>query len=481
MKFSIISEKNQLEQNAACVWVSIKGEKQTAAVAANLLTALQNGLDAEADVDSACGLDVNAGQLNAVAVLQVVAGASRAKLEKHALKIAQYVVEQKASSVAIDVRAADAATQALLVDVLVLAFSQAVYRFDEHKRDAKAVVLVDVQFVGSNDLQAALNKAQVLAKAVAFAKDLGNQAPNICTPTYLAEQAKKHAEAAGATAKLHDAAAIQAMGMGSFWAVAKGSIEAPYLIELTYNGAADANEQPYVLVGKGITFDTGGISLKPGAGMDEMKYDMFGAASVIASFCAAAEMKLPINLKAIVPTCENMPSGGAAKPGDIVKAMNGISIEILNTDAEGRLILCDALAFAEQFKPQAVVDVATLTGACIIALGHEVSGVMGNNQDLVNQLLAVGTEVNDRVWQLPLFDDYRDLLKSNFADLANIGGRPAGTITAASFLSYFTENYAWAHLDVAGTAWASGASKGATGRPVPLLVNYLVKQAENKM
>ena len=478
MKFSIISEKNQLEQNAACVWVSIKGEIHTPAVAANLLTALKNGLDVEADVDSACGLDVNAGQLNAVAVLQVAAGAGRAKLEKHALKIAQYVVEQKASSVAIDVRAADAATQALLVDVLVLAFSQAVYRFDEHKRDAKAVALVDVQFVGSNGLQAALNKAQVLAKAVAFAKDLGNQAPNICTPTYLAEQAKKHAEAAGATAKLHDAAAIQAMGMGSFWAVAKGSIEAPYLIELTYNGAADANEQPYVLVGKGITFDTGGISLKPGPGMDEMKYDMFGAASVIASFCAAAEMKLPINLKAIVPTCENMPSGGAAKPGDIVKAMNGISIEILNTDAEGRLILCDALAFAEQFKPQAVVDVATLTGACIIALGHEVSGVMGNNQDLVNELLAVGTEVNDRAWQLPLFDDYRDLLKSNFADLANIGGRPAGTITAASFLSYFTENYAWAHLDVAGTAWASGASKGATGRPVPLLVNFLVKQAE---
>ncbi len=477
MKFSIISEKNQLEQNAACVWVSIKGEIHTPAVAANLLTALQNGLDAEADVDSACGLDVNAGQLNAVAVLQVVAGASRAKLEKHALKIAQYVVEQKAQAVSIDVRAADAATQVLLVDVLVLAFSQAVYRFDEHKRDAKAVALVDVQFVGSNGLQAALNKAQVLAKAVAFAKDLGNQAPNICTPTYLAEQAKKHAEAAGATAKLHDAAAIQAMGMGSFWAVAKGSIEAPYLIELTYNGAADANEQPYVLVGKGITFDTGGISLKPGAGMDEMKYDMFGAASVIASFCAAAEMKLPINLKAIVPTCENMPSGGAAKPGDIVKAMNGISIEILNTDAEGRLILCDALAFAEQFKPQAVVDVATLTGACIIALGHEVSGVMGNNQDLVNQLLAVGTEVNDCVWQLPLFDDYRDLLKSNFADLANIGGRPAGTITAAAFLSYFTENYAWAHLDVAGTAWASGASKGATGRPVPLLVNYLCQQA----
>lgn len=477
MKFSIISEKNQLEQNAASVWVSIKGEKHTPAVAANLLSALQNGLDVEADVDSACGLDVYAGQLNAVAVLQVVAGASRAKLEKHALKIAQYVVEQKAQAVSIDVRAADAATLVLLVDVLALAFSQAVYRFDEHKRDAEAVSLAEVQFVGSNDLQAALNKAQVLAKAVAFAKDLGNQAPNICTPTYLAEQAKKHAEAAGATAKLHDAAAIQAMGMGSFWAVAKGSIEAPYLIELTYNGAADANEQPYVLVGKGITFDTGGISLKPGPGMDEMKYDMFGAASVIASFCAAAEMKLPINLKAIVPTCENMPSGGAAKPGDIVKAMNGISIEILNTDAEGRLILCDALAFAEQFKPQAVVDVATLTGACIIALGHEVSGVMGNNQDLVNQLLAVGTEVNDRVWQLPLFDDYRDLLKSNFADLANIGGRPAGTITAASFLSYFTENYAWAHLDVAGTAWASGASKGATGRPVPLLVNYLCQRA----
>ena len=477
MKFSIISEKNQLEQNAAYVWVSVKGENQTAAVAAKLLGALQNGLDADAAADSACGLDVNAGVLNAVAVLQVTADASRAKLEKQALKVAQYVVEQKATSVAVDVRGIDAALATVLVDVLVLAFSQATYRFDEHKRDAKAVSLTEVQLVGSSDLQAALNKASILAKAVAFAKDLGNQAPNICTPTYLAEQAKAHAEAAGATAVLHDAAAIQTLGMGSFWAVAKGSIEAPYLIELTYNGAADAGEQPYVLVGKGITFDTGGISLKPGAGMDEMKYDMFGAASVIASFCAAAEMKLPINLKAIVPTCENMPSGAATKPGDIVKAMNGISIEILNTDAEGRLILCDALAFAEQFKPQAVVDVATLTGACIIALGHEVSGVMGNNQDLVDNLVAVGNDVNDRVWQLPLFDDYRDLLKSNFADLANIGGRPAGTITAAAFLSYFTENYAWAHLDVAGTAWTSGASKGATGRPVPLLVNYLLAQA----
>lgn len=477
MKFSIISEKNQPIHSSAYVLVSKKDDHTTPAVYADLVIALQATLDAEAKVTSACALQVNEQTLVPVAVLQVADDATRAQQEKQALKIAQYVVEQKSSQVTVDVSGLDEAVAKQAINVLTLAFAQASYRFDEHKRDAKAVDLESVAFIGAEHLQDALKQAEVLAGAMAFAKDLGNQAPNICTPTYLAHQAKERAEAVGAQAVLHDAAAIQALGMGSFWAVAKGSIETPYLIELTYNGAADANEQPYVLVGKGITFDTGGISLKPGAGMDEMKYDMFGAASVIATFCAAAELKLPINLKALVPTCENMPSGSATKPGDVVKAMNGISIEVLNTDAEGRLILCDALAYAEQFKPQAVIDVATLTGACIVALGHQVSGVMGNDQALVDSLIATGTETNDRVWQLPLFEDYRDQLKSNFADLANIGTPGAGTITAATFLSYFTENYAWAHLDVAGTAWASGANKGATGRPVPLLLNYLIKQA----
>ena len=248
-------------------------------------------------------------------------------------------------------------------------------------------------------------------------------------------------------------------------------------MELRWQGAANPDDAPIVLVGKGITFDSGGISLKPGEGMDEMKYDMCGAASVIGTFVAAAKAKLPINLIAIVPTCENMPDAGASKPGDIVTAMNGTTIEILNTDAEGRLILCDALSYAEQFQPKAVIDVATLTGACIIALGHVASGVMGNNQDLVNQVLQAANEVNDKAWQLPLFDEYKEQLKSNFADLQNIGGRPAGTITAAAFLSHFTENYPWAHLDIAGTAWKSGKDKGATGRPVPLLLQFLRNQA----
>ena len=261
--------------------------------------------------------------------------------------------------------------------------------------------------------------------------------------------------------------------MGAFWSVAKGSVQEPFLIELRWTGAADPEAAPVVLVGKGITFDSGGISLKPGEAMDEMKYDMCGAAGVISAFAAAAKARLPINLVAIVPTCENMPDAGASKPGDIVTAMNGTTIEILNTDAEGRLILCDALTYAAQFKPAALIDAATLTGACIIALGHVASGLMANNQDLADRLLAASRKSGDKLWQLPLFPEYKEQLKSNFADLQNIGGRPAGTITAAAFLSHFTENHPWAHLDIAGTAWKSGKEKGATGRPVPLLLQFL--------
>ena len=233
-----------------------------------------------------------------------------------------------------------------------------------------------------------------------------------------------------------------------------------------------------MLVGKGLTFDSGGISLKPGEAMDEMKYDMCGAATVIGTFIAAVKAKLPINLAVVVATCENMPDAGAAKPGDVVRAMNGTTIENLNTDAEGRLVLCDALTYVEQnFKPKAVIDVATLTGACIIALGHLTSGLMGNDQDLVDALLAASRESNDKAWQLPLFPEYKEQLKSNFADLQNIGGRPAGTITAGTFLAHFAQNYKWAHLDIAGTAWKSGKDKGATGRPIPLLLQYLANQA----
>jgi len=258
--------------------------------------------------------------------------------------------------------------------------------------------------------------------------------------------------------------------------VAKGSHQPPKLIVVHYKGGKK-DEKPQVLVGKGVTFDSGGISLKPGPEMDEMKFDMCGAASVLGTLKAVAQMKLPLNLTVIVPATENMPGGAASKPGDIVTSMSGQTIEILNTDAEGRLILCDALTYAERFKPETVIDVATLTGACVIALGHVASGVFANDDDLVDKLLAAGDESRDRAWQMPLWDDYQDLLKSNFADMANIGGRAAGSISAACFLSRFTKKYAWAHLDIAGTAWKSGADKGATGRPVGLLTHFLLKRA----
>lgn len=266
--------------------------------------------------------------------------------------------------------------------------------------------------------------------------------------------------------------------MGSFLAVAQGSDQPPRLIILQYNGAKK-DQAPHVLVGKGITFDTGGISLKPGLGMDEMKFDMCGAASVFGTFRAVLELQLPINLVGLLACAENMPSGGATRPGDIVTTMSGQTVEILNTDAEGRLVLCDALTYAERFKPQSVIDIATLTGACIVALGSNTSGLMGNNEALVRQLLKAGEFADDRAWQLPLFDEYQEQLDSPFADIANIGGPKAGTITAGCFLSRFAKKYHWAHLDIAGTAWISGGKdKGATGRPVPLLTQYLLERAK---
>ena len=412
------------------------------------------------------------GSLQAVAVLRLQ-DTARAAVEKAAAEAAKWAQGQP--QVEIDLSRLSGAEAALLVEVLTLAIGQAVYRFERFKKEAKPAKLQQVAFYLPQDSAAAeeaLRIAQALNYGMNLCKDLGNTAPNVCTPAFLAQTAKAEAEQAGATAKILEQDYIRD-NMGSFWSVAKGSVEAPYLIELNYQGAADKNAAPLVLVGKGITFDTGGISLKPGEAMDEMKYDMCGAASVIGAFVAAVRAKLPINLIAVVPTCENMPDAGASKPGDIITAMNGTTIEILNTDAEGRLILCDALTYAAQFKPQAVVDVATLTGACIIALGHTASGLLGNDQELVDKLLSASRTVNDKAWQLPLFDEYKEQLKSNFADLQNIGGRPAGTITAAAFLAHFAEDYKWAHLDIAGTAWQSGKDKGATGRPVPLLLQFL--------
>lgn len=324
--------------------------------------------------------------------------------------------------------------------------------------------------------EAGVQQGQGLGLGVALAKDLGNLPPNICTPSYLGKQAEKLAKEYGFKVEVLEQAAIEKLNMGSFLGVTRGSEEPPRFIVLQHL-QGKKSQKPVVLVGKGITFDTGGISLKPGADMDEMKYDMCGAASVLGVFKAIGELKLPLNVIGLIPTCENMPSGRATKPGDILTSMSGQTIEVLNTDAEGRLILCDALTYAERFEPSAVIDIATLTGACVIALGHHVSGLFANNDDLAKALLAAGEQANDRAWQMPLWDDYQGQLDSNFADMANIGGRAAGSITAACFLSRFAKKYDWAHLDIAGTAWKSGKEKGGTGRPVPLVVTYLLEQA----
>jgi leucyl aminopeptidase len=323
----------------------------------------------------------------------------------------------------------------------------------------------------------AIREGKAIAGGMVLTKDLGNLPSNICTPVYLASQAKALKKGNGKLkVSVLDETEMEKLGMGALLSVARGSDQPPRLIALEYTGA-DKKTKPIVLVGKGITFDTGGISIKPGQAMDEMKFDMCGAAAVLGTVKAVAELELPINVVGIVASAENMPDGRATKPGDIATTMSGQTVEILNTDAEGRLVLCDALSYAERFDPAAVIDIATLTGACIIALGHHASGLMTNHDPLAEELLIAGRASGDRAWQLPLWDEYQDALKSNFADMANIGDRSAGTITAACYLSRFTKKYHWAHLDIAGTAWHSGAKKGATGRPVPLLTQYLINKA----
>jgi leucyl aminopeptidase len=322
-----------------------------------------------------------------------------------------------------------------------------------------------------------VERAVALANGMDLAKDLGNLPSNICTPTYMAGEARKLARQFKLKVEVLERKQMEALRMGSLLAVAQGSDEAPKLILLQYRGGPES-EAPVALVGKGITFDTGGISLKPGAGMEDMKYDMCGAASVMGTIRAVAEMQLPINVVGVIPAVENMPSGKAIKPGDIVTSMSGQTIEILNTDAEGRLILCDALTYTERFKPAAVVDIATLTGACVIALGEHNSGLFSTNDALAGELLAAGRESGDRCWRLPIEDEYDEQLKSAFADMANIGGRGAGSVTAACFLARYTKAYPWAHLDIAGTAWKTSGGKGSSARPVPLLTSFLEARAD---
>lgn len=359
---------------------------------------------------------------------------------------------------------------------------EALYRFEQMKstpaKDVPALRRIVLATAKKDEKSASRGLAQGLALAhgISLARDLGNLPGNVCTPAYLADEARKLARHYRLKLQVLERADMEKLGMHTLLSVAQGSSQPPKLIVLEYR-AGPKSQKPVVLVGKGVTFDTGGISLKPAPEMDEMKYDMSGAGSVLGTLKAVAEMKLPVNLIGIIPATENMPGGRATKPGDIVTSMSGQTVEILNTDAEGRLILCDALTYAERFSPAAVIDIATLTGACVIALGHVVSGLFANDDGLAREVLSAGEHAGDGAWHLPLHDEYQDQLRSNFADFANIGGRPAGAVTAACFLSRFAKKYKWAHLDVAGTAWKSGKDKGSTGRPVPLLTQFMINRA----
>jgi leucyl aminopeptidase len=413
--------------------------------------------------------------VSATRVVLVSSGDGSARVVRQAVTAA-VVALKAAKPVHITVCLADASGHRL--QAAAQAVADASYVYTATKPSAKAALLkrVVLALPTAAQTQAArpdFDFACAQVAGVSLAKEWGNRPPNHGTPTHLAGVAKELGKKAGLQCQVLGPKEIEKLGMGSFAAVARGSVEPLRFIVLQYNGAAKS-QAPTVLVGKGITFDSGGISLKPGPGMDEMKFDMCGAASVLGTFEALSHLKPAINVVGLIPTCENMPDGTALKPGDVITSMSGQTIEVLNTDAEGRLILCDALTYATRFKPRAVIDIATLTGACVISLGHVRSGLFSPSDDLANALYAAGEAALDPCWRLPLDDDYAEGLKSNFADVANVAGREGGAITAAKFLQRFAKDYPWAHLDIAGAAWKSGAAKGATGRPVGLLLHYLL-------
>jgi leucyl aminopeptidase len=384
---------------------------------------------------------------------------------------------------AIDFRQLD---QNTMVRETVLSFENALYRFNEYKSDPakvrKPLRKLTIGITRRKDFTAAeeaMLQGKGIATGMSLAKDLANSPPNICHPEYLAQRAKQLSKTyRKLKVNIIEEKEMEALGMGAFLSVSRGSEQPAKLICMEYNASKDSNSKPIVLVGKGITFDSGGISIKPSPAMDEMKYDMGGAASVFGALAACMHMQLPVHVIAVVAAAENMPDGRASRPGDIVTTLSGQTVEILNTDAEGRLVLCDTLTYVKKFDPEVVIDVATLTGACIMALGHHASGMLTNKASLGRELAQAGNAIDDRLWELPLWDDYAEQLQSNFADMANIGGRPAGTITAAAFLSKFTQDYPWAHLDIAGTAWISGKDKAATGRPVPLLTEFILQRLQ---
>ncbi|HEY8586205.1 MAG TPA: leucyl aminopeptidase [Rhodanobacter sp.] len=377
----------------------------------------------------------------------------------------------------LDVPGRDAAWR---VRTAALASDHAHYRYTatfKPRDKSREPDLGALTFAADADARSGLDQAVAIAEGIRFARDLANLPPNICNPVYIAAQAQAYADKHdNVSCSVLDEVEMEKLGFGSLLAVARGSVNKPRLIALHYQGGAE-DEKPYAFVGKGVTFDSGGISLKPGAGMEEMKFDMGGAAGVLGAFVAAVQMKLKLNLVCVVPSVENMPGGDSYRPSDVLTSLSGLTIEVLNTDAEGRLILCDALTYtAQTWKPQALIDAATLTGSCVMALGKHATGLMSKHDDLAAELLAAGEETLDRAWRLPLWDDYQSQLDSGFADVANIGGKSAGAITAGCFLSRFTEGQRWAHLDIAGTAWDDGRKGLATGRPVALLAQWLLNR-----
>ena len=414
--------------------------------------------------------------VKAAKILMVGIGEARAADLKTAVTAVAAHLKTAKTTNAVMVFSEATTAEALQAAVLTLADSTYVYTSTKSKPVARHLKQVDLGLVGANaTLQHAFAKSIAMVQGIEFAKEWANRPANHATPTLLAKAAQTLAKASHISCDVLGPKEVAKLGMGSFMAVAQGSAEPLRFIVLKYQGAAKT-EAPTVLVGKGVTFDTGGISIKPAPEMDEMKFDMGGAASVLGVFKSLSILKPAVNVVGLIPACENMPDGTAIKPGDVVTSMSGQTIEILNTDAEGRLILCDALTYAERFKPKAVIDIATLTGACVIALGAVRSGLFATEDDLADALQKAGNDAMDLCWRMPLDDEYAESLKTNFADVANVGGRAGGAIIGAKFLHRFAQNYPWAHLDIAATAWKGGAAKGATGRPVGLLLNYVLSQ-----
>ncbi|CAD5373748.1 aminopeptidase A, a cyteinylglycinase [Rubrivivax sp. A210] len=471
--------------NADALLVVLAGGSAAAGLDAPLATAVEAAIKS-GDFDAKAGATLYLHGLAGIKALRVVlaaAGDGSIKAIRKAVAAGLGAVKAGGSQ-HLAVAVVGAELTADHAAALVAAVAESLYVYRQTKPSAPAASrLQKISLVCAKDGAAALAEGlrlgEHLAAGTELARELANLPANHCTPRHLADTARRLGKEHGLKVEILERADCEKLGMGSFLAVAQGSAEAPKFIVARYQGAGKA-EAPVVLVGKGITFDTGGISIKPSAEMDEMKFDMGGAASVLGTLRAVAGLKAKVNLVGIIPACENMPSSRAVKPGDVVTSLSGQTIEILNTDAEGRLILCDALSYAERLKPAVVVDIATLTGACVIALGHHRSGLFSGDDPLAAELLAAGEQALDPAWRMPLDEEYDEALKSNFADMGNVGPRAGGAITAAMFLKRFTAKLRWAHLDIAGTAWKSGAAKGATGRPVPLLTHFVLARAKRK-